>query len=223
MEDIDAVVIPKLALVIYGSDRDNNYIESHEILWGNKGAMFGPGKPLYLETLKGIIGNLNILNRQDTRFKGVIPPTLKYMQMNEENYFNGIWTTPIGKRVLTYKSDNITKIPIESAYEITYVLVDKELSVYLHHKEQFYALPLPNIYPSGNVCMGSWKPNKNVFIENVMTNWESGFWDPEFNSLHRVYPFIWKDWWKKQEIKQLQIQYTSYEQIIKKFFKTHST
>lgn len=71
--------------------------------------------------------------------------------------------------------------------------------------------------------MGSWKPKKNIFIENSMLDWESGFWDPEFNSLHRTHPFDWKDWWKEQDLKLLSKEHSSYEQIIKKFFKTHTT
>lgn len=223
MEDIDAKINPKLALVIYGSAQETNYIESHEIYWNKKGAVFGPGKPLYLETLKGIIGNLNILNKQDTRFKGIIPSKLKYIELDEENRFNGIWTTPIGKRTITHKSGKIKKINIESDYDITYVLNAGELFVYLHYNSEFFELPLPNIYNSNNVCMGSWKPKKNIFIENSMLDWESGFWDPEFNSLHRTHPFDWKDWWKEQDLKLLSKEHSSYEQIIKKFFKTHTT
>lgn len=233
LSDLKNEVIPSMALVIYKvKNKDGAYMESHPIIknpnwdpFGSDGQYtFGAAKPVYLKTLQEIFNFLHFEQGEPISFECGIPSNLLHINIQKSaSKFTGAWKQKIGERTLTISNTEDgnkkrSQFKINSKYNIVYVL-DDELEVYLDVNGKIYELPLPNIYPDNRVCMGNWKSKNHKTVQRILNDWEHGFWDPAFNTLHRTHKFDWKQWWKEPSLKLLTKLYDNYDEFILDKFK----
>ena len=181
---------PELMFVLYKAQRDNFYIESHDILANGNVA---EGKPLKQETLQAMIDVFYKENIQQSEITGVIPENiLLYKQLAGGNY-KMVWYRPAEIRVLQFAPQ--LKLPCENVWvpAMLYFAQKSGLKVYAmgantrpKENSKIFTAPFHNVNDGGGVCLGNAKvaKPKQLTFYNVMKYWEDLFWLSEFTHLN---------------------------------------
>ena len=190
-ESVEAMVTPKMAIIVYEGERDYNgvYLEQREI----KNGKMGSGRPLSKKCISEIICAIaEDSDELEIGLHGIIPKTLLFA-----DYSSGrnklVWYNPPMKHKMYFT--NYLGIPDGEMWlpGIVYSVVDNKLSVYAFKgktpKDDLYWGPFFNVTGS-NVCLGSAKTRKpkNQTYEEEMAYWEELFWNSEFSHLGSANP-----------------------------------
>jgi len=180
---------PVIALMVYNGDRNDYYLESHEI--NDKGQVL-EGKPLKQETLDGIVDTFFDERQNRVQIGGLIPDNLLRFEVLPGGKYNMSWYRPAEQRHLYFKEG--LHIPSGQAWvpAMVYCVNGNTLFVYALRESvrptdstKLYQAPFHNVSSSGSVCLGNAKvkkPEKNTYI-NIMKYWEDLFWLSEFTHL----------------------------------------
>lgn len=180
---------PVVAIMVYSGDRNDYYLESHDI---NEKRQILEGKPLKQETLNGIVDIFFDERQNRVQIGGLIPENLLHFDVLPGGKYNMSWYRPAERRQLYFKEE--LHIPSGQAWvpAMIYNVNGDELSVFALRDStrptdatKLYLAPFHNVNSSGGVCLGNAKvkrPEKNTYA-NIMKYWEDLFWLSEFTHL----------------------------------------
>lgn len=183
--EINALLVPRAALIAYSDKGSTNYfLELHEI--SNNGKM-GEAIPLTYEFMNDIAKNYS--ESHSGTPSGILPESLLYADTRKgrEKY---IWYNHPGKRMMYFHKD----LNIENAeYNlpgIIYLIQREALEVYAYKGSKptsdcgLFLAPFFNV-SEASVCLGSAKLErpKNLSYVDLIAYWEKRFWLTEFSHL----------------------------------------
>lgn len=177
---------PVQQLVVY-SNRNNAYIEHHDIIEDGNKRYLSEGKPLAKKTLRKLLESASVTRGgQMATMRELMPENVLFFDPRPASQ-KLIWFMPPMKR----KLEGIYKKPSDLMVPATiYILNDDELSIFCtksgKHRPTMDTLlfhcPLPNIYDDGNVCMGNVKTPRNYSeVSQLVRAWDFAFWGSKFD------------------------------------------
>jgi PRTRC genetic system protein B len=180
---------PVVAIMVYSGDRNDYYLESHDI--NDKGQIL-EGKPLKQETLDGIVDTFFDERQNRVQMGGLIPENVLRFSVLPGGKYVMSWFRPAEQRQLFFNEK--LHIPSGQAWvpAMVYTVSGNDLFVFALRESvrpaettKLYQAPFHNVSSSGKVCLGNAKvkkPEKNTY-SNIMKYWEDLFWLSEFTHL----------------------------------------
>lgn len=178
-EEITEKLQPKMCLIIYKSNRDNYYIEAHNIDEKGMGAAY----PLTEDTLSDVVNYFHN-HKKETYLKGAIPENMLYCNWGESNRIM-VWKEPAQERMMYFSND--LGIPNGKAHQpqLIFKIQDYSLYVYVEDCGLFFRAPYHNVDAEGYVCLGSAKSKKSLpkTYQGVIDYYSNLFWNSEFSHI----------------------------------------
>lgn len=184
--------VPLHFLTVYGRGHEM-YIEVGDIVKDGNIFKVGPSVPADMDLLTNIASSIKTENFKALKWKGLLPENVIYCHSDDAEP-TIVWTKEPQSVQLYFNS----KMGIESGiYKMPRTLFAcsrDSLDVFRldngPFKKEFDTklgmMPLPNIYDSGNVCLGSTKKKqkKPTCMEEYILHMENLFYNTQFNALH---------------------------------------
>lgn len=197
----------------------NAYVEHHNT---NEKNMLEPGTPLTHKAifqLQDMMLQCKVGVHERLGFQGSIPKNAIWF--DNRHQIQLMWYSEPSKRTLKYlhiheDDDEIgtaaTKkdpIRIETTFPyIVYFVNGDEFFVYVCKEipttdTELFMLPAGNVAEDGDVCMGSVRVKKNRNMEQLMINYEIGFWNSYFTDHGDNYGTFTFKWYRMHPEEQL--------------------
>ncbi|MDH6310929.1 PRTRC genetic system protein B [Dysgonomonas sp. PFB1-18] len=176
------VLVPRMALVVYGTLHGYTYLESHSI--DENGRMLS-GVPLSEKCISELVGSFS--QEQISMPHGRVPANLLYFD-NRIGQTRYVWYEPPKKQMM-YFTESLN-IPDGEYYipGILYVVSNEHLDVYAFKgdkpKDKLFHAPFFNT-TQGSVCLGSATLDypENPSYPDFIAYWEKKFWLTTFTHL----------------------------------------
>lgn len=172
------IITPKYCIVYYSDSNDNNcYFQFHKI--SDRGTLLY-GKPLYEDTLRGLLKSVEIKNKNDWFIKDRIKHNILSLSLDRKRV---VWCVKRPKEYLHFSND--VKSGLYFLPTIIFTLENNDLSVFALKKvgdnSILYHAPFYNVYKSGNVCMGNVKLEFNRYeINHIIEQSQKAFFGSLF-------------------------------------------
>lgn len=181
---------PELSIMVYRSEEDKYYLESHSI---NKSGAVLEGKPLRQETINEIVEMFFSDRKETTNIGGPVPENLMLFTQLPGGDYKMIWWRLPEQRTLHFAAP--LRIGTGRAWVpgIIYMVEKQKLSVYAFKGltkpseiTPLYRPPFHNVSEKGAVCLGNATVKKPLVrsFANTMKYWEDLFWLSEFSHLN---------------------------------------
>lgn len=189
-EILKTTYTPELSIVVYRSEEDTYYLESHSI---SKSGQVLEGKPLRQETINSIVEMFFANRKESTNIGGVIPENLLLFNQLPGGHYKMIWYRLPEQRVLHFADQlhiRTGKAPVPG---VIYVAEKNSLTVFAFKGNKrpvdgtkLFRSPFHNVGDNGKVCLGSANVKKPAVksFANVQKYWEDLFWLSEFTHLN---------------------------------------
>ena len=176
---------PFMAIIAYKAGQTNKYyLEQRRISKGKMSA----GAPLKEKTISKIVSAIAVSSEEiEEGIKGIIPENLLFCD-SQIGRTNLVWYRPPEQRSVYFSpkvgiEDGTMKVP-----GLLYVVSGNNLALYAFKgrkpKGKLYMAPFMNV-DTVHVCLGNAKiekPKERTFA-NLMSYWESLFWQSEFSHI----------------------------------------
>ncbi|MGN6435973.1 MAG: hypothetical protein ACTHMM_05540 [Agriterribacter sp.] len=181
---------PIVALMVYKSNDNSYYLESHDVTTGGQ---ILAGKPLLQETIQGMVDTFFDENKNRQNIGGLMPENLLFFKHLPGGNYKMVWYQPAGEQVLHFAPALKLKTGKAWVPAMIYVADSGDLDVYALKSNsrpksdtKLFIAPFHNTGDDGAVCLGSAKVEKpkQLTYLNLMKYWESLFWLSEFTHLN---------------------------------------
>lgn len=184
--------VPTHFLTVY-SRKDSSfekYLEIGEIIQKGDKFEIGPAIPNDMDFLSDLVDCIKVENFKALKWQGLIPSNVIYCSSENQNPVI-IWYQAATKKQLFFDSDMGVKTNIFDLPPLLFACKGNQLSVFRlreqpHIDSELYMVPLPNIYNTSKVCLGSNKTKKPKNLEQHISNMQDLFYKTRFNALHHL-------------------------------------
>lgn len=182
---------PEVAIMVYRSQDNDYYLESHEMQLVKGKHVLGAGIPLSEDTINSLVEYFKGKEGRESILKGDVPANVLYVHWGVEKRIL-IWHNPPMKRAMHFTK--ALAIPGGAAMQpgLIYASINGSLDVFAFEgyerpvgDTKLMRAPYHNVSRDGSVCLGSARVNKprdNSYIA-MMKYYEDLFWGSEFSHL----------------------------------------
>lgn len=182
---------PEVAVIVYRSNDNDYYLESHKFENTKGRNTLTAGVPLTEDTISSIVEYFKDKEGRESILKGETPPTLLFTHWSAERRVLAWYNPPMERHMSFTKS---LAIPNGKASQpgLVYVIENGSLNLYAYSTEgrpqtnnTLFCAPYHNVSASGSVCLGSARVNKpkEKSFTAIINYYETLFWASEFSHL----------------------------------------